>query len=125
VLDLGSGVGLLGLCCAALGARVILSDFAMAVLALLQANVDANAESLRGTCHVVRFDWRQSFPLDALELEGLCPSSLRRQQSGCPTSRASGAVFDHIVASDVLFSEQLVPVGDRLFDPSVYYSIIC
>jgi hypothetical protein len=52
---------------------------------------------------VVQFDWRKQFPISAAEVTAL--SSARR--SAADGGGAAG-VFDYIVASDVLFSPELV-----------------
>ena len=106
VLDIGAGTGALGLCCAALGANVVLTDFAIPVLRLLAANTAANTPILAGRCvppRVVQFDWRKQFPISAAEVTAL--SSARRSAAD---GGGAAVAFDYIVASDVLFSPELV-----------------
>eukprot|EP00656_Telonema_subtile_P020182 TRINITY_DN2133_c0_g1_i5.p1 TRINITY_DN2133_c0_g1~~TRINITY_DN2133_c0_g1_i5.p1 ORF type:complete len:214 (-),score=58.61 TRINITY_DN2133_c0_g1_i5:124-765(-) len=79
VLEIGSGPGLVGLVCAALGAEAVLSDYELPVLQLLDYNVRANRAVLQGQARAVKFDWNQP-----LEDEGM---------------------FDFVVATDVLASE--------------------
>ena len=97
VLDIGAGTGVLGLCCAAYGANAVLSDYSVQVLQLLQANVAAN-KAVAGSARVVQFDWRGTFPLGAEEVAVL--SDRQRDAPG---------TFDFIVATDILFSPDLVP----------------
>ncbi|PSC67978.1 lysine methyltransferase METTL21B [Micractinium conductrix] len=58
VLEVGAGVGLVGLLCAQLGAgSVLLTDNEPAVLSLLEGNAALNGQQAR--CAVLRLDWRR------------------------------------------------------------------
>jgi len=85
VLELGAGIGLVGLALAAAGAEVVLTDLGSA-MALLEANVEANmaiVQSSGGKAQVVELDWL----VDA-----------EQQQAALPCGG-----FDLVVGADVLY----------------------
>jgi predicted nicotinamide N-methyase len=60
VLELGSGVGLVGLCCAMLGAEVTLTDGAESLMGMLQENIESNADAIAargGSTRGVLLEW--------------------------------------------------------------------
>ena len=60
VLELGSGAGLVGLCCAMLGAEVTLTDGAESLMPLLQQNIEGNADAVAergGSTKGVLLEW--------------------------------------------------------------------
>ncbi|KAI7839127.1 hypothetical protein COHA_007130 [Chlorella ohadii] len=86
VVELGAGMGLVGLLCAALGAQhVLLTDYEPQVLAHLDKNAALNG--LQKRCASLRLDWRQP------------AASLAQQQQGN---------WHRIVAADVLYASAVV-----------------
>eukprot|EP00658_Telonema_sp_P-2_P078368 TRINITY_DN7319_c0_g1_i2.p1 TRINITY_DN7319_c0_g1~~TRINITY_DN7319_c0_g1_i2.p1 ORF type:complete len:263 (+),score=56.48 TRINITY_DN7319_c0_g1_i2:133-921(+) len=65
VLEIGAGAGLVGLVCAAEGATVMLTDYELPVLQLLEYNARANHSLHDGRASVARYDWNAAPPLDA------------------------------------------------------------
>lgn len=115
VLDLGAGTGLLGLACACFGAKVVLSDFWDSTLALLHANAAANAtriaEAGGGPLHVAKFDWRQPFPISREDVTALSQKRAAASADALQeTAPSSGGYFDFVVGTDILFSEEAVPL---------------
>eukprot|EP01043_Picozoa_sp_COSAG02_P063188 COSAG02_NODE_8893_length_2406_cov_1.256610_2_plen_297_part_00 len=92
VVELGCGVGLVGVAVAALGARTVLTDRDAHVLSQAAANIDLNQTALDktgGSAVTFRLDWRDDAALQQLtHLHG---------------------PFDMIVASDVLYSASMFP----------------
>lgn len=92
VVELGCGVGLVGLGVAALGARTVLTDRDAHVLSQAAANIKLNQAALekaRGSAVTFKLDWRDDAALQKLaHLHG---------------------PFDLIVASDVLYSATMFP----------------
>ena len=113
VLDLGAGTGLLGLACACFGAQVVLSDFWDSTLALLHANAAANAMRIAdaggGPLHVAKFDWRQPFPIRREDVTALSQKRAAADVLNA-TAPSSGGYFDFVVGTDILFSEEAVPL---------------
>ncbi len=92
VVELGCGVGLVGVAVAALGARTVLTDRDAHVLSQAAANIQLNQTALAkadGSAVTFRLDWRDDAALHKLlHLHG---------------------PFDLIVASDVLYSASMFP----------------
>eukprot|EP00747_Dinoflagellata_sp_TGD_P002950 gnl/TRDRNA2_/TRDRNA2_106369_c0_seq1.p1 gnl/TRDRNA2_/TRDRNA2_106369_c0~~gnl/TRDRNA2_/TRDRNA2_106369_c0_seq1.p1 ORF type:complete len:313 (+),score=40.66 gnl/TRDRNA2_/TRDRNA2_106369_c0_seq1:141-1079(+) len=86
VLELGSGTGVVGLSLGKLGAQVVVTDFEMTLMTLLQLNIEANRLNAQVTVH--ELDWRD-------------PSTFL-----APGDHA----FDLVVAADVLYNG-----ADKLF----------
>ncbi len=88
VLELGCGLGLPSLAAAALGARVVATDWAADAVALLRLNAERN----RVVLDVERTDWREPGRLD-------------------PT------MFDLVLAADVLYEKRNAAPLARLLNP--------
>ncbi|KAI9011154.1 putative methyltransferase-domain-containing protein [Gaertneriomyces semiglobifer] len=70
VVELGAGVGLVGLICGALGAAsVLLTDFEDSVLETLRRNIDINTGPLSKSLRTRKFDWNSSDELQAMTVE--------------------------------------------------------
>eukprot|EP00961_Rhodomonas_salina_P196851 2657123-Rhodomonas_salina.3 len=102
VLELGAGVGVVGILAARLGARqVMITDYDEGALAIATLNIDLNG--MRSTCEVQKYDW------------GSDPAPTPALQEGEVTT----SEFDLILGSDLLYSSAMagklrVAVGDLL-----------
>jgi predicted nicotinamide N-methyase len=73
VLELGAGVGLLGLCCAHLGAEVTITDGAESLTELMQRNVARNRvaiEARGGSARVAMLEWGSGEDILAVSRHG-------------------------------------------------------
>eukprot|EP01043_Picozoa_sp_COSAG02_P018725 COSAG02_NODE_882_length_16211_cov_27.762103_1_plen_349_part_00 len=98
VLDLGAGCGMTSIVAAALGARVSATDLPYS-LALLQRNVDSNAELLAaagGSVAVGSLDWLSTV------------NSGKLLKSCLDVARLLDTDFDIVLAADVIWDAELV-----------------
>jgi predicted nicotinamide N-methyase len=97
VLELGAGAGLVGLCCAHLGAQVTLTDGAAALLPLLQHNLAANKEEVEaqgGTAEAQLLEWGNGLDMAKASARG---------------------EWDLIIGSDLAYDRDLHPfLGDTI-----------
>jgi predicted nicotinamide N-methyase len=92
VLELGSGVGVVGLAAAALGANVVMTDLPY-VMPSLQRNIDVTQEAWSKLRHEETTGSVTAHPLDWTNWEG---NSIVRQK------------FDLIVGADIVWLEKLI-----------------
>ncbi|CAI5468686.1 unnamed protein product [Closterium sp. Yama58-4] len=69
VLELGAGLGVVGLAAAALGARVLLTDGDLRVISGIRRNIAENA--LEGRAFAAQLEWREGLPRQVHPGEGL------------------------------------------------------
>ncbi|KCV69988.1 hypothetical protein H696_03453 [Fonticula alba] len=111
VLELGSGLGFLGLAAALAGAEhVRMTDAHGRVLSALDYSVEINAKQLRpGALSTGVLDWADFLAgIAPATTPGALPSILSHPATGESAAATEGQHFDLILAADVIFEESLV-----------------
>jgi predicted nicotinamide N-methyase len=93
VLELGAGVGLVGLSLAALGASVDMTDRQPAVLERIRLNVHANRHGLAGSARAWRYEWGSA------------------ECDHCPLAK-----YDVVIGSDILYADSMTGPHQMLLD---------
>ena len=103
ILELGAGVGLVGLTAAKCGAAaVVLSDFETPLLDALHASVRRN--NLEHVARVVRLDWREELDGSDAAADAFASLHLGGGRHGdAAASLAPDETFDIVLGSDVLY----------------------
>lgn len=101
VLELGSGVGIVGLALGNLAQEVFLTDHDVNALELCQENLERNLESSKTVFHIRRFDWIADFDLlEPLEVTG---EALEWKES----DKSYLQLVDLFLAADVMYDDVL------------------
>ena len=94
MLEIGAGLGTVGISLALLGHQVVVSDREPALLQTMQDNIDANA--CQRTCKVLNLDWAKGAESPKMR------TLLSRQNFGC------------LIGADVIYSPEMCDLIVRL-----------
>ena len=119
VVELGSGTGIAGLACAALGAQAMLTDLPSVLESITRGNVSRNASKLRGNVLLQSIEWEQA--VKELESPSTEPASSTKPLISLPEQTNTNqqmheliAKADIFLAADCVFNPNSVPLFPRL-----------